>query len=355
MTVTDMSTTKYTMLAMATVLVLCFAGLGVVAASSDYSAAEEGATDTYTLSYVVGDKTLTVQASGNTTLATLDSLGVSCPEGQKFVGWLGADGATTYLAGSALTIAADTTLTASFKTLTYTVSVSYESEQRTVDYGAVIGEFPTKTVAPGEILNGYTINGSEKVYTQAEVEAYVVKENIVIAASMAVDWQCSFAVNGAIVSTCYYSQLVVPADPVQDNYAFVGWAVNGTVVDPTEYKPVAATVFNAVFHPNELTVTFTAGDRTVATETVLYGALAVEPKLPEGYSSWAFDFSAPVTADTTVEAVAEAPAPAQQSWIDNSTNQVILVLIVAILALFIAAFVYLVRTGKVHLHRGAKQ
>ena len=53
------------------------------------------------------------------------------------------------------------------------------------------------------------------------------------------------------------------------------------------------------------TVTFMAGETVIGTATVLEKTKATAPELPEGYKAWDFDFETPITADTTIKAIAK--------------------------------------------------
>lgn len=142
--------------------------------------------------------------------------------------------------------------------------------------------------------------------------------------------------DGITIATTSTDAPEVPAAPSKAHYTFVGWAIDGTVVitynagleastgdgyvlaealvtetitTPDQYLAAITedTVIEASFTPVIYTVTLMAGDAKVGEISAAYGTTVVEPKLPEGFKAWDYDFATPITGDITIAAIVADP------------------------------------------------
>ena len=142
--------------------------------------------------------------------------------------------------------------------------------------------------------------------------------------------------DGITIATTSTDAPEVPAAPSKAHYTFMGWAIDGTVVitynagleastgdgyvlaealvtetitTPDEYLAAITedTVIEASFAPIIYTVTLKAGETVVGTVTAPYGTTIVEPRLPEGFKAWDYDFATPITGDITITAIVADP------------------------------------------------
>lgn len=268
---------------------------------------ESDAEGTYSVSYVVGEgddaRTYVYQADadGKVTLSTIEDLGAVLPEGKAFAGW--SDGTTTYTAGSVLTLTEDTTLTALTTDIQYTVS--FVVDGRTVDtVTGIHGGEVTTPEAP--VKDGYIFEGWDSGYGTVLTEIPAISGNVTYTAVFAEDFEITFVVDGTTITATNISDLQVPSDPSKTGAEFRGWALpDGTVIDPETYTFTADTTLTASWRADTLTVTFTAGGQTIGSVLVEYGQSVPAnsvPALPTGYDSWDTDVTAPITEDTVFEA-----------------------------------------------------
>ncbi len=300
-----MSSTKTTLILAAVILAAAFAGILV---SEDSDATEE---TTFSVSYVVGEgenaRTYMFQAdeSNKITLKTLEDLGATAPDGKAFAGW--SDGSTTYTAGSVLTLDKDTTLTAQFTAIKFTIT--YVVDGQTVD--TETGEFGAALTGPEKVpvKDGYIFKGWDAGDGKVVTELPKISGDVTYTAVFAEDFEVTFVVDGTTITTTNISDLQVPSDPSKDGSEFKGWAlVDGTVVDPETYEFTADTTLTAAWRADTLTVTFVMGEEKVGEVLVEYGTVIptnTVPALAEGYSGWDKDLTVPVTGDMTVTAVLE--------------------------------------------------
>ena len=142
--------------------------------------------------------------------------------------------------------------------------------------------------------------------------------------------------DGISIATTSTDAPEMPAAPSKAHYTFMGWAIDGTVVitynagleastgdgyvltealvtdtitTPDEYLAAITedTVIEASFTPVIYTVTLMAGDAKVGEISAAYGTTVVEPRLPEGFKAWDYDFSTPITGDITIVAIEADP------------------------------------------------
>jgi len=341
-------------IAIMAVIALAIVGIAVVPASE--SAADP---DVYTVEYKVGAMTYTDTTEvANYALKTLSAIGATVPAGKEFVGWVAEGTTTIYVAGSIVTLtAATTTYVAEVDDIEYTVTfVEADGETVIATDSGVYGEavdVPEAPVIEGFISAGWT--DGVKTYTSAEIPAFA--GDVTYRAVYTVDFDILFVVDGITVLQTTVSEFDGVATPSKDGYVFVAWYDGMIPVEVGELAGYIAeveedTTFLAGWEADRLTVVFKAGDDIVTTETVLYGDLAVEPKVPAGYSGWDWDFSTPVTSDTTVNAV-KAPAPAPSGLKDPIIlSAVLIVLFVAILV--VAFVVFKMRKGELKIRKGKK-
>lgn len=141
----------------------------------------------------------------------------------------------------------------------------------------------------------------------------------------------TWAVDGIVIGTAKTDDIVIPDAPSKEHYTLTGWAVDGVTVitynaglvavDDQGYRMAEGTAtveaylgaltedttFTAVYTPVIHTVTLKAGETTVGTVTAPYGTTIVEPRLPEGYKAWDYDFTTPITGDITIVAIEADP------------------------------------------------
>jgi hypothetical protein len=90
----------------------------------------------------------------------------------------------------------------------------------------------------------------------------------------------------------------VPAIPAEFPEKNKRWAYDA---DAPVVKDMTVKLRDNIYY----TVTFIAGEQTVDTVSVLEKTVVAAPELPEGYKAWDFDFTAVITADTTIKAIAK--------------------------------------------------
>lgn len=141
----------------------------------------------------------------------------------------------------------------------------------------------------------------------------------------------TWTVDGIVIGTTDTDTRTVPVAPSKEHYTLAGWALDGTTVitynaglvtdvdqgyrmaegTATVDDYLAAltedTTFSAVFAPVIHTVTLQAGETVVGTVTAPYGTTIVEPRLPEGFKAWDYDFATPITGDITIVAIEADP------------------------------------------------
>ncbi len=313
-----MMTPKYSlMIAIVAVLALGFAGLAI--------AEDADATGEYKVTYTVSDRTYTVPSDTATvTLKTIAEIGASAPEGVSFDVW--NDGTNKYSAGSTLIItSADKTasLTANWKPTEYTATfLAYDGKtvlgepikgttKAVAADGVTISDATPKDLAKiaaglktdrdGYIFNGWMKTGADKPIATKDLGKLTA--DMTYTATYVVDYVVTF-IDGDKTYVSSVSTLTVPDLGERTGFTFLGWYIGTEQVDPLDYEYKADTTFTSKWEPINCYVTFVAGETTVAVVAVLYGETVVEPKLPEGYAAWDFDFTKKITEDITVKATA---------------------------------------------------
>lgn len=315
-----MSSTTKTIIFAAVLLAVACAGI-LVAEDAD---AEGQVTVTYSLP---GGASIPVQTAEDGTIVLYGPEDVSAfyqPDGGEFVAWqTQEDGGTIYQFGATVAFSENTTL---YPRIVAATTVDFIVDGQVMKEGAlapVEGKVTAPAVPAKDGFNAlgweWSEDDSGKVYTSAEVSELTVEAGQTFTAVYSEIYDIDWIVDGVTIatgSTETGKELSQPADPSKANHEFAGWAVDGEVVlkagEKLTAEDIAAdTTFTATFNPVMLTVTFMAGESTVATVSVPYGQTVVMPALPEGYASWDFDFKTPITESITVKAVASAVEPSE--------------------------------------------
>ena len=306
-----MSSAKTTMILAAVILAAAFAG--VLA-----SEGSDGASVTVT--YHLGDATIPVQTDEDGTVVLYGPEDVAtfytAPEGKSFVSWqTQEDGGTIYQFGATIAVSAATDLYPRLVDVAQEVTFTANGETETAAIsGGHVAVPEIETDRDGYTFDGWLYSGDGKVYSTEEVPDLTVKAGETFTAQYSEIHEVVWIVDGVTIATGDTTDTKQPIDPVKANHTFTGWAVDGEVVDMEEFEITGDTTFTAVFEPVMLTVTFVAGEQTVATVSVPYGQTVVQPALPEGFKGWDFDFAIPVTESITVQAIAADPVEPSESF-----------------------------------------
>lgn len=165
-------------------------------------------------------------------------------EGKTFLGWYVNDELVEDF--NAYSITQDTIFTAKFETITYTITINIDGEERiqTIEHGQILSlEEPIKE---GYSFDGYYI-GDVKI---EDITAVEITENVTITARFSKIHTVTFEVQGnqstiTIKSGGYASQ----EDPFVDGYRFLGWSLDGeTVISLSSYPIIQDTTFIALFN-----------------------------------------------------------------------------------------------------------
>lgn len=306
-----MSSAKTTIILTAVILAAAFAG--VLA-----SEGSDGASVTVT--YHLGDATIPVQTEEDGTVVLYGPEDVAtfyaAPEGKSFVSWqTQEDGGTIYQFGATIAVSAATDLYPRLVDVAQEVTFTANGETETAQISDGHVTVPDiSTERKGYTFDGWLYSGDGKVYQSEDIASLTVRAGETFTAQYSEIHEVVWIVDGVTIATGDTTDTRQPIDPVKANHTFVGWSVDGEVVDMEEFEITGDTTFVAVFEPVMLTVTFMAGEQTVATVSVPYGQTVVQPALPEGYKGWDFDFSVPVTESITVQAIAADPVEPSETF-----------------------------------------
>lgn len=303
-----MSSPTKTITLAAIIVVAALAGINLVgeAEAADGVSAVSYSDGAYTTSQVLdGDATSVV-------IADISDYASMTEEG--FLYWQSASG-TPYYPGATIAIAAIPAGDVVGGVLALTAVYAPTTVDFVVDGEVVASYAPGSVEVPEDpVKEGYAFEGWELdgvTYT-ADALADIIGDleagdalTAVFAAVHTVSW----VVDGVTIATGDTLDPAMPQDPTKDHYTFIGWSVDGEVIDPSEYAYEGDTVFVAVFEADILTVTFTVDGEVVATVLVSYGECVVMPALPDGYTAWDWDFATAITEDVTVSAIAAEEAP----------------------------------------------
>lgn len=302
-----MSSTKATVILAAVILAAAFAGI-LVSEDSDAEATPG------TVTYVMGDAVLpvTVGEEGTVTILGPDDVAqfYEPDQGEKFVYWVTNDATKTiYQFGASVVVPEGGLELVPFTQEVTDVIFVVDGKEYAVAFTdaeslAIPEDAVRATVKDGMAFDGWMYDG--KVYKDlaAIKEIDGLAAGAVFTAQFHESHSVTWIVDGITIAVGTTEDLKQPAAPAKEHYTFDGWFdATGARYDE-KYEISADTTFTAKFTPVNLTVTFTAGDETVGTSLVPYGETVLAPALPDGYSAWDFDFTAPITEDVTIEAVA---------------------------------------------------
>lgn len=305
-----MSSVKSTVILAAVILAAAFAGI-LVSEDSDAEATPG------TVTYVMGDAVLpvTVGEEGTVTILGPDDVAqfYEPDQGEKFVYWVTNDATKTIYQFEASVVVPEGGLelvpfTQEVTDITFVVDgKEYVVAFADAESLAIPEEAIRATVKDGMAFDGWMYDG--KVYQDlaAIKEIDGLAAGAIFTAQFHESHSVTWIVDGITIAVGTTEDLKQPAAPAKEHFVFDGWFdAAGTKYDE-KYEITTDTVFTAKFTPVNLTVTFVAGEETVGTSLVPYGETVLAPALPGGFSKWDFDFSTPITADVTIEAI-EAPA-----------------------------------------------
>lgn len=306
-----MSSTKATVILAAVILAAAFAGVTLIGEESDAASVD--------VTYSLDGVTIPVKTEEDGTLVLFGPEDVKAfytPDDptKEFAGWKTETNAI-YQFGATVVFAEPTTLTPYLKDIPQTVSFTAGDKTVTADISEGHVAVPEiDTDREGHTFDGWQWSEDGKVYSAEEVAKLTVKAGQIFTAAYSEIFEVSWVVDGVTIATGDTTAENQPADPVKEHYDFKGWKDADGVLLTEKYTYTKDTVFTAVFEPVMLTVTFVAGEETVATVSVPYGQTVVKPSLPEGFKAWDFDFSAPITESITVKAVAEDPTEPSETF-----------------------------------------
>lgn len=191
--------------------------------------------------------------------------------------------------------------------------------------GATLTE-PQSPTKRGYVFDGWKLKGEESAYdfTDKTVECDMEFTAIWNVCSYTVSYFVKLddgdpeSAESEYPSATYYfdRDFELPQAAAVTGYDFVGWFANGTAVEKLAAEEYAEDItVVAKYAKKTFTVTFKNGETTVDTQTVVYGgtarSVAPDPVLGKVFVGWrndgaAYDFSAPVTENITLDAVFEA-------------------------------------------------
>ena len=294
------------------ILAAAFAGVTLIGEESDAASVD--------VTYSLDGVTIPVKTEEDGTLVLFGPEDVKAfytPDDptKEFAGWKTETNAI-YQFGATVVFTEPTTLTPYLKDIPQTVGFTAGDRTVTADISEGHVAVPEiDTDREGYTFDGWQWSEDGKVYSAEEVAKLTVKAGQTFTAAYSEIFEVSWVVDGVTIATGDTTAENRPADPVKEHYDFKGWAIGDSVIaDPSKHVYTQDTVFTAEFEPVMLTVTFVAGEETVATVSVPYGQTVVKPSLPEGFKAWDFDFSAPITESITVKAVAEDPTEPSETF-----------------------------------------
>lgn len=241
---------------------------------------------TYTVHFVVDGNVFAERSSKYGYQIDLPAL----PDGYK--AWVGADGKVV---SSPVTIIGETTFTAVadvFYTITFVNGEEVVGTAKVLENTVIA---PEQIPAVPEGCSGWDFDASVAVSADATVKAIPYVYYTVV-----FDFGDK---NFDNVSVQVISGQTVPADKVPaipENFPKADQTWNFDIEAPV-VKDMTVTLRDNIYY----TVTFIAGEQTVDTVSVLEKTVVAAPELPEGYKAWDFDFTAVITADTTIRAIAK--------------------------------------------------
>ncbi len=197
--------------------------------------------------------------------------------------------------------ASDVTVTATFKAVEKTYTVTFVDGQGNTLKSETVKEGEAATAPADPTREGYTFDGWDKSFDNITADTTVTakwKKNEVTYTVTFVDGQGNTLKSETVKEG---EAATAPADPTREGYTFDGW-------DKSFDNITADTTVTAKWKKNEVTYTVTFVDgqgNTLKSETVKEGEAATAPADPtrEGYTFDGWDKSFDnITADTTVTA-----------------------------------------------------
>jgi len=220
-------------------------------------------------------------------------------EGYDFDGW------DFDFAGTPIT--QNTTIEALWKPKTYTITFDTDggipsASPQSVTFNSPVGTLPTPTKTGYDFKGWYDGTSEYKSNT-----IYSIASPITLTAVWEIKkFIVSFKTDGSLVqpqTVEYYGKATEPSyDPTRTGYDFGGWDFDFNNTPITK-----DTTVNAKWIPKQYTVSFKTDGSPVQSQTVEYNQKATEPSYDPtrtGYDfgGWDFNFSTPITKDTTVNA-----------------------------------------------------
>ena len=252
-------------------------------------------------------------------------------DGYTFAGWF-ADEDLTVPYDFDEPVTADTIVLAKWEKLVEKVKLTFDAGKGAavdpieVEKGQPAGELPVPEregyVFVGWYVNGHKVDASTAFDADATLTAQWTRTSRMVTFMDGTDGYIDMKLVG------YGSSVTRPSDPDKDGYAFRGWYADPELTEEFDFSS-AITTDTSVYakwekdaepEPTVYTVTFMDGDEELSTQQVEDGKAAVKPEDPtkDGYAfkGWyadealteEFDFSAAITADTTVYAKWEKDA-----------------------------------------------
>lgn len=295
----------------AAVVILAAAFAGILASEGSDAEATPG-----TVTYIMGDAVLPVDVGEDGTVTILGPDDVKAfyqpAKGEEFVYWKTTSEPTTIYQFGATVLVPEEGLelmpeTKAVTDVTFVVDgKEYTTTFESAETLSIPEEAVRATVKDGYAFDGWMYDGEVYKDLTAIKAIEGLAAGAVFTAQFHVSYDVTWIVDGITIATGNTEDLKQPEAPAKEHYTFDGWFdAAGTEFDE-DYEYTADTVFTAKFTPVNITVTFVAGEQTVGTSLVPYGSTVLAPALPEGFASWDFDFSKPITEAVTIEAV-EAP------------------------------------------------
>ena len=299
-----MSSTTKTMILAAVILVAAIAGVAL---------AEDTDAESVQVTYHLGDATIPVTTAEDGTVVLYGPEDVAAfytvPDGKAFVAWqTQEEGGTIYQFGATIAVSAATDLYPRLVDVAQEVTFIADGEEAVAaisDGKVTVPEIDT--AKEGHTFDGWLYSGDGKIYSAEEIADLTVTAGETFTAQYSEIFKIAWIVDGVTIATGDTTDTKQPEAPVKEHYEFAGWKDADGVMLTDDYTITEDVTFTAVFEPVMLTVTFVAGESTVATVAVPYGEIVVMPALPEGYSAWDFDFSTPITESITIQAIAATP------------------------------------------------
>ncbi len=224
--------------------------------------------------------------------------------------WMDEDG--TQLDLSTKTFSESTKIIANI-TLKYDVKFNVDGSDTDTQlvvsgsYASEPSEQPTKT---GYTFAGWSLDGKTAVtVSETPITANTTFFALWTINSYLVTFDTGDEETTTTQQVTYGAYAIEPEQPTKTGYTFKGWSLDGSIsVTVSSTVIVQATTFTALWTINSYTVQFNDGTQVVDTQSVNYGAYAIEPEQPTktGYTfvGWSLDGANPVTVSST--AITEA-------------------------------------------------